>query len=101
MFQAGAGKRKIIRCFNGNLLQILKTYKLNADESFGYRQPESVFIAHGLKWSCLKMGSHGKALAVSFFRRRARLRSSAHDFHYSFETFMIAKHMNNQVSKPN
>ena len=31
------------------------------------------------------MGSHGKALAVSFFRRRARLRSRANDFHYSIE----------------
>ena len=31
------------------------------------------------------MGSHGNALAVSFFRRRARLRSLAHDFHYSIE----------------
>ena len=31
------------------------------------------------------MGSHGNALAVSFFRRRARLRSGAHDFHYTIE----------------
>ena len=31
------------------------------------------------------MGSHGNALAVSFFRRRARLRSRAHDFHCSIE----------------
>ena len=38
-----------------------------------------------LKCSYLKMGSHGNALAVSFFRRCARLRSRAHDFHYSIE----------------
>ena len=39
-----------------------------------------------LKCSYLKMGSHGNALAVSFFRRRARLRRShAHDFLYSIE----------------
>ena len=31
------------------------------------------------------MGSHGNALAVSFFRGRARLRSRAYDFHYSIE----------------
>ena len=31
------------------------------------------------------MGSHGNALAVSFFRRRARLRSRAHYFHCSTE----------------
>ena len=31
------------------------------------------------------MGSHGNALAVSFFRRRARLHSRAQDFHYSIE----------------
>ena len=34
-----------------------------------------------LKCSYLKMGSHGNALAVSFFRRLARLLSRAHDFH--------------------
>ena len=38
-----------------------------------------------LKCSYLKMGSHGNSLAVSFLRRRARLRSRAHDFHYSIE----------------
>ena len=38
-----------------------------------------------LKCSYLKMGSHGNALAVSFFRRRARFRSRAHDFNYSIE----------------
>ena len=38
-----------------------------------------------LKCPYLKMGSHGIALAVSFFRRRACLRSRAHDFHYSIE----------------
>ena len=38
-----------------------------------------------LKCSYLKMGSHGNALAVSFYRRRARLRSRAHDFHYSIK----------------
>ena len=38
-----------------------------------------------LKCSHLKMGSHGNALAVSFFRRRARLRSRAHDFNHSIE----------------
>ena len=38
-----------------------------------------------LKCSYLKMGSHGHTLAVSFFRRRARLRSRSHDFHYSIE----------------
>ena len=38
-----------------------------------------------LKCSYLKMGSHGNAWAVSFFRRLARLRSPAHDFHYSIE----------------
>ena len=38
-----------------------------------------------LKCSYLKMGSHGNTLTVSFFRRRARLRSRAHDFHYSIE----------------
>ena len=31
------------------------------------------------------MGSHGNALAVSFFKRRARLRSRAYIFHYSIE----------------
>ena len=31
------------------------------------------------------MGSYGNALAVAFFRRFARLRSSAHDFHYIIE----------------
>ena len=31
------------------------------------------------------MGSHGHALAVSYFRRRARLRSRVHDFHCSIE----------------
>ena len=35
-----------------------------------------------LKCSYLKMGSHVNALAVSFFRRCAGLRSHAHDFHY-------------------
>ena len=38
-----------------------------------------------LKCSYLKIGSHGNASAVSYFRRRARLRSCAHDFHYSIE----------------
>ena len=38
-----------------------------------------------LKCSYMKMGSHGIALAVSFSRRRARLRSRSHDFHYSIE----------------
>ena len=38
-----------------------------------------------LKCSYLNMGSHGNALAVSVFRRRARLRSRAHDFHYSIQ----------------
>ena len=38
-----------------------------------------------LKCSYLKMGSHGNALAVAFFSRRAHLRSCAHDFHYSIE----------------
>ena len=38
-----------------------------------------------LKCSYLKMGIHGNALAVSFFRRHARLRSRGHDFHYSIE----------------
>ena len=38
-----------------------------------------------LKCSYLKMGSHSNMLAVSFFRRRARLRSHAHDFHDSIE----------------
>ena len=38
-----------------------------------------------LKCSYLKMGIHGNALAVSYFRRRARLRSRAHGFHYSIE----------------
>ena len=31
------------------------------------------------------MGSHGTALAVSFFSRRARLRSRAYDFQYIIE----------------
>ena len=31
------------------------------------------------------MGSHGNASAVSYFRRRVRLRSRAHDFHYSIQ----------------
>ena len=31
------------------------------------------------------MGSHGNKLAVSLFRSCARLRSRAHDFHYSIE----------------
>ena len=38
-----------------------------------------------LKCSYLKMGSHGNALAVSFNRRRAGLRSRAHDFHYNIK----------------
>ena len=38
-----------------------------------------------LNCSYLKMGSHDDALAVSFFRRSARLRSCSHDFHYSIE----------------
>ena len=38
-----------------------------------------------LKCSYLKIGSHGNAMAVSYFRRRARLRSRAHDFHYSIQ----------------
>ena len=38
-----------------------------------------------LKCSYLKMGSHGNALAVFLFRRCRRLRSHAHDFHYSIE----------------
>ena len=33
----------------------------------------------------MKMGSHGNALAVSFFSRRARLRSRAPNFYYSIE----------------
>ena len=31
------------------------------------------------------MGSHGNALAVSFFSRRSRLRSRAHDVQYSIQ----------------
>ena len=50
-----------------------------------YRQPETVFVPQILKCSYLKMGSHGNALTVSFFRHCARLRSRAHDFHYSIE----------------
>ena len=38
-----------------------------------------------LKCSYPKMGSHGPASAVSYFRRCTRLRSRAHDFHYSIE----------------
>ena len=38
-----------------------------------------------LKCSYLNMGSNGHASAVSYFRRRAHLRSRAHDFHYSIE----------------
>ena len=38
-----------------------------------------------LKCSYLKMGSHGNALAISFFRRRARMSSRAYEFHYSIE----------------
>ena len=38
-----------------------------------------------LKCSYLNIGSHGNALAVSFFRRRVRLRSRAYDFHCSIE----------------
>ena len=38
-----------------------------------------------LKCSYLKMGSRGNALAVSFYRRQARLRSRAHYFHCSTE----------------
>ena len=38
-----------------------------------------------LKCSYLKIGSHGNALAVSFFKRCARLRSCAYDFHCSIQ----------------
>ena len=38
-----------------------------------------------LRRSYLKIGSHGNALPVSFFRRRVHLRSRTHEFHYSPE----------------
>ena len=38
-----------------------------------------------LKCSYLKMGSHGNALAVSFYMRRALLHSRANYFHFSIE----------------
>ena len=38
-----------------------------------------------LKFSYLKMGSHGNALAVNFFSCCARLRSYAYNFHHSIE----------------
>ena len=61
-----------------------------------YREPETVFVPQMfvpqmfvpqmlVPQMALKMGSHGNALAVSFFRRHARLRSLAHDFPYSIE----------------
>ena len=46
------------------------------------RQPETVFVP---QMFVPENGRYGNALAVSFFRRRARLRSRAHDFHCSFE----------------
>ena len=50
------------------------------DESENLKQ-----CSYLLKCSYLKMGIHGNALAVYFFRLRARLRSRAHEFHYSIE----------------
>ena len=49
---------------------------------FHYRQPETVFVP---QMFVPENGRHGNALAVSFFRSRARLRSRAHDFHCSTE----------------
>ena len=37
------------------------------------------------QYSYLKMGSHGNALAASFFKRRVRLRPRTYDFHCSIE----------------
>ena len=47
-----------------------------------YRQPDTVFV---LQMFVPENGRHGNALAVSFFRRRVRLRSCAHDFQWSIE----------------
>ena len=46
------------------------------------RRPETVFVPQML---VPENGCHGNALAVFFFRRCARLRSRAQDFHCSIE----------------
>ena len=63
--------------------------KLNLDHSFESRVHKNAIDnlkqCSFLRCSYLKMCSHGNVLAVSFFRRRTRLRSSAHDFHFITE----------------